>query len=59
MPEEKPCDVHEFKLNEHEKRLEKIDIILDKIRNRPPVWVTVVIGVLLAILGFLASGGLK
>ena len=59
MPDEPNLDVHEFKLNEHEKRLEKIDIILDKIRNRPPVWVTVVIGVLLAILGFLASGGLK
>ena len=59
MPDEPNLDVHEFKLRNHEDRLNKIDEILDKVRNRPPVWVTVVIGVLLAILGFLASGGVK
>ena len=40
------CDVHSFKMEEHEKRLNKIDEILDKVRNRPPVWVTAVLGVL-------------
>ena len=49
--------VHSFKLENHEERLNKIDVILDKVRNRPPIWVTVVIGVLLALLGFLAKGG--
>jgi len=53
------CAVHKYTMDEHEKRLNKIDEILEKVRNRPPVWVTVVIGVLLAILGFLASGGAK
>ena len=53
------CDVHEFKLNEHEKRLDKIDEILDKVRNRLPIWATAVIGALLALIGYLASGGVK
>lgn len=53
------CDVHSFKMDEHEKRLNKIDEILDKVRNRPPVWVTAVLGVLLALIGYLVSGGVK
>lgn len=58
MPEQ-PCDVHEFKLDEHDKRLDKIDEVLDKVRNRPPLWVTAILGVLLALIGFLVSGGIK
>ena len=56
---EQPCDVHDFKLKNHEDRLDKIDEILEKVRNRPPVWVTVVIGLLLAAIGFLSSGGVS
>lgn len=46
----------EIKVGDHESRLNKIDIILDKVRNRPPVWATVVIGILLAAIGYLAKG---
>lgn len=60
MPDEKPdLNVHEFKLRNHEERLNKIDIILDKVRNRPPIWVTAVLGILLALIGYLVSGGVK
>ncbi len=62
MPEKEnpPCGAHEVLLEEHGKRLDKIDIILDKVRNRPPVWATFVFGVLLAVIGYLvrlANGG--
>lgn len=50
------CDVHAFKLDEHDKRLDKIDIILDKIRNRLPIWATIALGGLLAIIGYLVKG---
>jgi hypothetical protein len=49
------CDVHSIQIKNHEERLNKQDEILDKVRNRPPVWVTLVFGVLLAIMGFLAA----
>jgi hypothetical protein len=55
MPDDKPCNVHQFKLQNHEDRLNKIDEILEKVRNRPPVWVTLVLGVLLAFIGYLVS----
>jgi hypothetical protein len=53
------CDVHQFHLENHAARLDKLDEILDKVRNRLPVWATVAIGLLLAIIGWLASGGIK
>ena len=43
---------------EHNKRLDKIDIILDKVKNRPPVWASLTIAVLLAVIGYLANGSL-
>lgn len=46
----------EIKVDDHESRLDKIDEILDKVRNRPPVWATVIIGVLLAAIGYLIKG---
>ena len=49
------CDVHEFTMRNHEERLNKLDEILDKVRNRLPVWATMAIGALLAIIGFLVS----
>lgn len=50
------CDVHQLEISNHTIRLDKIDLILDKVRNRPPVWATAVIGVLLAVIGYLAKG---
>ncbi len=56
MTDEKPnLDVHEFKLGEHEKRLDKIDVILDKVRNRLPTWATFVFGALFLVIGYLIS----
>ena len=40
-------------VKEHQGRLDKIDIVLDKVRNRPPVWLTFVFGALFAIIGYL------
>lgn len=59
MPEDKPCEVHSFQIKNHEERLNKLDEILDKLRNRLPVWATVALGLLLALMGYLASGGVK
>jgi len=50
------CDVHRLELDNHKERLDKIDIILEKVRNRPPVWASLAIAVLLAIIGYLANG---
>lgn len=52
---EQPCDVHTMQIDEHDKRLDKIDVILDKVRNRLPVWATFVLGALLAIIGYLVA----
>lgn len=52
---EKPCDVHTEQIKQHETRLAKIDTVLEKVRNRPPVWVTLLMGALLAIIGWLTN----
>lgn len=54
MAEEKPCEAHQVQLDNHKDRLDKIDIILEKVRNRPPVWATLAIAGLLGIIGYLA-----
>jgi hypothetical protein len=51
------CDVHQYHLESHAARLDKLDEILDKVRNRLPVWATVAIGLLLAAIGWLAANG--
>lgn len=50
------CDVHKMELDNHKERLDKIDIILEKVRNRPPVWASLFIAGLLAVIGYLAKG---
>lgn len=56
MPEEeKPCELHKFQLDQHQERLNKLDVILDKVRNRLPTWATFVLGALLALIGYLIS----
>jgi len=47
-------------IEQHEKRLDKLDVILDKVRNRLPVWATFAFAVLMGIVGWLlktANGG--
>jgi hypothetical protein len=51
------CDVHAMEIKNHCARLDKLDEILDKVRNRPPIWATFVLGALLAIIGYLIKGG--
>ena len=56
MPDDsKPCDVHSEQLKNLEIRQSKTDEILDKVRNRPPVWATFVMGALLMVIGYLIS----
>ena len=38
---------------DHGNRLDKIDLILEKVRNRPPVWATVAIAFLTGLCGWL------
>lgn len=55
-----PCEAHQVQLNNHKDRLDKIDIILEKVRNRLPVWATLAIAALLGFIGYLlraANGG--
>jgi len=49
------CDVHENRIENCETRLDKIDIVLDKVRNRLPTWATFVFGALLLVIGYLIS----
>jgi hypothetical protein len=60
MAEENPdLNVHEYKLRNHEERLDKIDLILEKVRNRLPNWATFTFGVLLLVIGWLIKGVIK
>ena len=47
------CGKHEVRLENLENRQDKTDVILEKIRNRLPVWATFVFSVLGLIIGFL------
>lgn len=49
------CVTNKTKMEDHEKRLDKIDIILDKVRNRPPIWATFVMSGLLGTIGYLVA----
>lgn len=44
---------------QHEERLNKIDTVLEKIRNRLPVWATLAFMVLVGFLGWLLRAALK
>lgn len=53
MDNESLLGAHTEQLDQHEKRLDKIDEILEKVRNRPPIWCTFVLAALLGIVGWL------
>jgi len=46
-----PCGEHDIRLQHLEANNKKQWEVLDKLRNRPPVWVTVVISLLTFLLG--------
>ena len=45
---------HERRLGENDKERTRMWQVIDKIRNRPPVWCTIAFGILLAFIGWLA-----
>jgi len=50
------CKFHkavEVTMADHEKRIDKLDVILDKVRNRPPTYMTFVFAIATAIIGWL------
>lgn len=52
------CEYHgkiEEKVVQLEIRVDKIDEILEKVRNRLPVWATFAFGVLLGVIGWLVG----
>jgi hypothetical protein len=52
------CEYHgkiEEKVNQLETRVDKIDEMLEKVRQRPPVWATFAFSVLLGVIGWLAG----
>ena len=46
---------HEVTLHDHERRLNRLEDLVERIMARPPVWVTAVISVLTALLGVAAT----
>lgn len=45
---------HDRRLAEHDGVHKEMWIVLDKMRNRPPVWCTIIICILTAVVGWLA-----
>jgi len=53
------CEEHTGCINQiktNKENIEKIYEILEKVRNRPPVWASLLISVLALIVGWLLSG---
>jgi len=44
---------HEARIENVEQRLDKIDVILDKVRNRLPIWATLAFSALMGVIGYL------
>lgn len=49
---------HERRINGHDKENDDMWKTINAIRNRPPVWCTVLIGVLLAALGYIVKAAI-
>jgi hypothetical protein len=45
--------VNSEKISQAENRLDKIDVVLEKLRNRLPLWATILIGGLFGAIGYL------
>jgi hypothetical protein len=55
MADEAKCENHSVRLEQAETRLNKIDDMLDKVRNRLPVWATLIIAALTAAVAWFAK----
>lgn len=51
MGEDRPCGVHESKIDRLEKETEEQWTAINKLRDRLPVWATIVISLLTFLLG--------
>ena len=47
--------VNTEKVHQVEKRQDKLEVIIDKIRNRPPLWCTFALGGFLGAIGWLVG----
>ncbi len=56
MSEDNPCGEHRARIINLEQRTDKIELILDKVRTRPPVWVTLGFMALTLVIGWLLKG---
>ena len=60
MPyDEAKCATNTERLMQIEKRIDKIDLLLEKVSNRLPLWATIVITLLSAALSWFIQLGLK
>ena len=55
MVDTRPCGEHSARIENLEQRADKIDLILEKVRNRLPVWATIAFTVATAVIGYLAA----
>jgi hypothetical protein len=46
---------HDVTLHDHERRLNRLEDLVERIMARPPVWLTAVISILTALLGVAAT----
>jgi len=53
MTEDKPCENHEIRIEHLEKQMEKIELILDKVRNRLPMYASLGFAALTLLIGWL------
>ena len=48
-------EVHTVQISQVERRQDKIDVVIEKIRNRPPLWCTFALAGLLGAIGWLVG----
>lgn len=53
------CATNSEKIRQLEIRTDKIDVVLERVKNRLPHWATLVISLLTLTIGWLLSGGGK
>lgn len=56
---DKKIAIHGEKIGQLEKRMDKIDILLEKVSNRPPLWTSTLITILAAIVASFIGWAMK